>query len=159
MDFKIKYVDLRKPENRTVLAYLQKKCLPYDRPHPTDFGHWWIVYLEDGRPIGFAGMRRSHQWIDAGYLCRAGVLPEYQGFGLQKRLIDVRIRKARSLNWVWLITDTTDNPASANSLIAKGFKMYEPSIPWAYKHSLYWRLQIGGKGSAVQRSRSKKAKV
>ena len=146
-------------ESHTLLAYLQKKCLPYDRVYPTDSGHWWVVYTQTGIPVGFAGMRRSYQWGDAGYLCRAGVLPEYQGHGLQKRLIDVRIRKAKALNWAWLITDTTDNPASANSLISKGFKLYEPSVPWGYKHSLYWRLQIGGQSSAVQGPRHKKAKV
>jgi GNAT superfamily N-acetyltransferase len=159
MKFNIRYVDIRKPEIQTVIIYLQKKCLPFDRVYKPDHGHWWIVYTESETPVGFAGLRRSMQWGDAGYLCRAGVLPEYQGHGLQKRLIDVRIRKAKSLNWAWLITDTTDNPASGNSLISKGFRLYEPVIPWGFKNSLYWRLDISGGSGAVQRSRSKKAKT
>jgi GNAT superfamily N-acetyltransferase len=159
MKFTIKYLDLRKPENKTVLIYLQKKCLPHDKPYSVDHGHWWVAYAEDGKPVGFAGLTRSSQWLNAGYMCRAGVLPDYQGHGLQKRLIQVRIRKAKTLNWEWLLTDTTDNPASSNSLIAMGFKLYEPTVPWGFKNSLYWRLNIGKNGDAVQRPRGKKAKT
>ena len=50
--------------------------------------------------------------------------------------------KAKRLGMNWLITDTTDNPPSANSLIACGFKLFEPSKPWANKQSLYWRKRI-----------------
>ena len=147
MKFKISQVDIRVPENRTLLMYLQYKCLPYDTPMEIDRGHWWVAYTEDGRPVGFAGLIRSHSWSNAGYMCRAGVLLKFQGYGLQKRLIQARIRKARSLNWEWLLTDTTDNPASANSLISMGFKLYEPSKPWANKNSLYWRLNVSKKSS------------
>ena len=154
MKFKISQVDIRVPENRTLLMYLQYKCLPYDTPMEIDRGHWWVAYTEDDRPVGFAGLIRSHSWSNAGYMCRAGVLMKFQGYGLQKRLIQARIRKARSLNWEWLLTDTTDNPASANSLISMGFKIYEPSSPWANKNSLYWRLNVsGGKKRAVQKQR------
>ncbi len=34
------------------------------------------------------------------------------------------------------------NPASANSLIAVGFKMFEPSKPWGLKTALYWKCRI-----------------
>lgn len=159
MKFTVKYLDLRVPENKTVLDFLQRKCLPYDKPYKTEHGHWWVAYTETGKPVGFAGLVRSAQWTNAGYMCRAGVLPEYQGHGLQKRLIQARIKKAKSLNWEWLITDTTDNPASANSLISAGFKLYEPSVPWGYKHSLYWRLRIMGEGVTTQESRGEKAKA
>ena len=160
MKFKISQVDIRVPENRTLLKYLQYKCLPYDTPMEIDRGHWWIAYTEDGRPVGFAGLIRSHSWSNAGYMCRAGVLLKFQGYGLQKRLIQARIRKARSLNWEWLLTDTTDNPPSANSLISMGFKLYEPSKPWANKNSLYWRLNVsGGKKSAVQKQRGSNKSV
>lgn len=152
MKFKIASVDIRVPENRTLLMYLQYKCLPYDIPMEIDRGHWWIACTEDGKPVGFAGLVRSHQWVNAGYMCRAGVLKSYQGHGLQKRLIQARVRKARSLNWEWLITDTTDNPASSNSLISMGFKLYQPSNPWANENSLYWRLNVfEGKKRASQR--------
>ena len=142
MKFHIRQVDIRKPENRTVIMYLQSKCLPGDDPMEVDRGHWWVAYTEQGKPVGFAGLVRSAQWWNAGYMCRTGVVPAYRGYGLQKKFIRSRIKKARSLNWDWLVTDTTDNPASANSLISMGFKLYTPSLPWAFKHSLYWRLEV-----------------
>jgi GNAT superfamily N-acetyltransferase len=159
MKFSIRQVDLRVPAMQTVLLYLQKKCLPADTPYDTTSGHWWVAYTETDIPIGFAGLVRSHSWYDCGYLCRAGVLEAYTGHGVQRKLIDVRERKARKLNWNWLITDTTANPASSNSLINAGFKLYEPTVPWAFKHSLYWRKNISRTPYAVQRSRSKKAKA
>ena len=160
MKFHTRYVDTRDAAIRNVLLYLQKKCLPSDKPCNVMHGHWWIVYTDSGIPVAFAGMTRSSNWLDAGYLCRAGVTPDYTGNGLQKRLIRVRIAKAKKLNWRWLITDTTSNPASSNSLISQGFRLYEPTVPWAYKYSLYWRLNISkDKPRALQRSRSKKAKA
>ena len=139
----IKKVDCRKPEVITTLRYLQKKCLPVDKVCSVERGHWWIAYDEETKaPVGFAGMIRSQTWIDCGYLCRAGVVEAYQGRGIQKRLIKVRETQAKKLHWNWLVTDTHVNPASANSLIACGFKLYEPSAPWAFKTSLYWRKKL-----------------
>jgi GNAT superfamily N-acetyltransferase len=159
MKFKICQVDIRVANVRTVLLYLQSKCLPSDEPMDVNHGHWWIVYTEQDKPVGFAGLTRSSRWFNAGYMCRAGVLDTYQGNGLQKRLIQCRINKARALNWEWLLTDTTDNPASSNSLISRGFKLYEPTVPWGFKNSLYWRLNtLEGRTSAVQRPRSEKTK-
>ena len=160
MKFYTRCVDTRDSATRNVLLYLQKKCLPSDKPCDVLHGHWWIVYTDTDIPVAFAGMARSSQWLDAGYLCRAGVTPDYTGNGLQKRLIRVRIAKAKKLNWNWVVTDTTANPASSNSLISQGFRLYEPSVPWAYKHSLYWRLNISKDAHrAVQRSRGKKVKA
>jgi GNAT superfamily N-acetyltransferase len=143
----IRKVNSKKPEIQSLLLYLQKKCLPMDTPYDTQRGHWWIAYTEEGKPIGFAGIVRSISWYNCGYLCRAGVVYGYTGKGLQKRLINVRLRQAKKLNWEWAITDTTNNPASSNSLINQGFKLYEPTKPWAFKHSLYWRKRL----NAVQR--------
>jgi GNAT superfamily N-acetyltransferase len=142
MKFSIKKIDLRQEANRTLLLYLQRKIMPSDTPHAVDVGHWWVAYDEEGKPVGFAGMVRSISWYDCGYLCRAGVLDSHTGHGLQKRLINTRIAQAKKLNWKWAITDTTNNPPSANSLINAGFKLYNPTKPWAYRHSLYWRKKL-----------------
>jgi hypothetical protein len=154
MKFRIRKVDLRSEANRNLLLHLQRKILPADTPHAVDVGHWWIAYDEADKPVAFAGIVRSISWYDCGYLCRAGVMDGYTGHGLQHRLIKVRLAQAKKLNWVWAITDTTNNPASSNSLINAGFKLYKPTKPWAYRHSLYWRKRI----NAVQRSESQKKK-
>jgi len=141
MQYKIRQVDLSDPRAIFVLAKLQLNCLPGDKAFPMDKGWWHVVYAED-LAVGFSGMVPSVRWTDCVYLCRAGVLPEHQGHGLQKRLIRARVAKARALGYKWAVTDTYDNPSSANSLIAVGFKLFEPSEPWAGKGSLFWRLKL-----------------
>jgi hypothetical protein len=41
-----------------------------------------------------------------------------------------------------LITDTYLNPASSNSLISCGFRLFEPSNPWGARGTLYWRKKL-----------------
>jgi len=155
MKFIVKKVDTRVPSVQTTLAFLQKKILPADTPSPTDRGHWWIVYAECGKPVAFAGLVRSIRWTDTGYLCRAGVMDGFTGNGLQLRMIKARLRKAKELGWAWCITDTTDNPASSNSLINAGFKLYTPANPWGFSRALYWKRKIDP--DAIQRRERKKS--
>ena len=157
MQFTIKKVDLRQPALVTLICYLQKKILPSDTIYKPDLGHWWIAYAEDGKPVAFAGLVRSIKWTDTGYLCRAGVLDGYTGHGLQKRLILARVKQARKLGWNWCITDTTNNPASANSLINAGFKIYTPANKWSYRNAIYWKYKV--QPNAVQRRERKKVKT
>jgi GNAT superfamily N-acetyltransferase len=100
-------------------------------------GYWWLAYYEK-EPIAFAGLSPSQLGFNCGYLKRCGVLPEHQGNGLQRRLIRVRESKAKRLGWARLVTDTTDNPQSSNSLYRAGFKMFAPAWPWAFDNTLYW---------------------
>jgi len=139
---KIKRVDIRCPVIQETLSVLQQKCLPGDSPFDTTQGWWWIVYDAHNLPCAFAGLVPSLRWLDTGYLCRAGVLPSHRGQGVQKRLIRARVRQARALGWNWLITDTYQNPASSNSLISTGFKLFEPTKPWGAILTLYWRLKL-----------------
>jgi GNAT superfamily N-acetyltransferase len=157
MEFTIKKVDLRNPSLVTLICYLQKKILPSDNIYKPDRGHWWIAYAADGKPVAFAGLVRSIKWTDTGYLCRAGVLDDYTGHGLQKRLIIARVKQARKLGWNWCITDTTNNPASANSLINAGFKIYTPANKWSFRNAIYWKYKV--QPDAIQRRERKKAQT
>ena len=139
---KIKRIDVRSSEIQSKLDALQKKCLPGDTPSDTTTGWWWIVYDALNLPCAFAGLVPSVRWRDTGYLCRAGVISSHRGQGLQKRLIRARVRQAKALGWNWLITDTYENPASSNSLIACGFKLFEPTKPWGADKTLYWRKKL-----------------
>jgi len=138
---KIQRVDTRLDSVQTRLSVLQKKCLPYDKPYDTNHGYWWIA-TQDGVDCAFAGLICSPWWSDCGYLIRCGVVPDHRGQGLQKKFIRVRIRQAKTLKMNWVITSTYDNPASANSLISCGFKMFNPTKPWMTKHTSYWRLKL-----------------
>jgi len=138
---KIQRVDTRLDSVQTRLSVLQKKCLPFDKPYDTNHGYWWIA-SQDGVDCAFAGLVSSPWWSDCGYLIRCGVVPDMRGQGLQKKFIRVRVRQAKALKMNWVITSTYDNPASANSLISCGFKMFNPTKPWMAKHTSYWRLKL-----------------
>ena len=142
MKYRVVPVDTRQPEVVQLLVLLQKACLPADKIYPITKGHWYVVYSQDGEAVGFGGIVPSTRWSDTMYLCRAGVARAHQGQGLQKRLIRQRLKVAKRLGMNWVISDTNENPASANSLISTGFKMFEPSQPWGFKTALYWKYKI-----------------
>lgn len=137
----IRLVNGNDPKIACALRWLQLEILPSDEPCDTSSGFWWISYDND-LPIGFAGLSQSVRWCDAGYLSRAGVIRSQRGKGIQKRLIRARERKAREIGWRWLITDTRNNPASANSLIACSYRLFIPSKPWGHTDAIYWRKAI-----------------
>jgi GNAT superfamily N-acetyltransferase len=106
-----------------------------------EIGYWWLT--RQGRePVAFCGMLPSSRWCGTGYLYRVGVLEGHRGNGLQQRLIRVREAFARKLGWTHTITDTTENTPSANSLIRRGYVLYEPGEPWGLPHALYWKKAL-----------------
>lgn len=137
----VRQVNATDPKVAALLTFLQLSTLAGDEPYDTSDGYWWIAY-EGQLPVAFAGVVRSFQWSDTGYMCRSGVLRSHRGKGLQKRLIRVREAKARRLGWNWLISDTYKNPPSANSLIACGYRTFTPSRPWGFDGAIYWRKRL-----------------
>jgi RimJ/RimL family protein N-acetyltransferase len=119
------------------LERLHTACFPEDQMPDFKLGWWWLGFAR-GEPVAFCGMRNVESWERTAYLKRAGVVREHRGRGYQKRLIRTRLQKARALGYQRVITDTTDNPASANSLIACGFRLYEPQSHWGFRRTLYW---------------------
>jgi GNAT superfamily N-acetyltransferase len=146
--FRIKRATEMSQTTEQAIRFLQKECLPLDTVLSPKVGWWWIAYC-DGRLAGFAAMMQSSKTPEAVYLARAGTLEAFRGRGLQKKLIRERLKFAKDLGMTQAITDTTDNVASANALIATGFRMFEPDDPWGLPNTLYWR-----KSFAVQRPTS-----
>ena len=124
------------------LERLQKTCLPQDIPYPIKRGEWWLAFNENGKAVAFACLSPSYRFSNGGYLSRAGVCPSARGQGLQRRLIKVRIARAKKLKYAWLFSDTRGNPYSGNNLFACGFKMFEPKAPWGYTNQVYWRMKL-----------------
>ena len=137
----IRRVDTSLESAVALLTWLQLEILPYDTLDDITSGAWWVAYV-DGTPVGFCAIRRSSRWSNTGYLCRAGVRPKFRGQGVQKKLIRVRERYAKKIGWNWLISDTFENAASANSLISCGFKMYIPSRKYGADGTCYWRKKL-----------------
>jgi GNAT superfamily N-acetyltransferase len=141
--FTIRRVDISDPLVREAIKSLHAECFDAcDNPYtPDNTGAWWVAYAGD-EAAGFAGILPSYQWHATGYLCRSGVLPKFRGQGLQQRLIRIRIKYARQQGWTTVVSDTHKNPASANSLINCGFKLYQPRTPWGFITALYWRRNL-----------------
>jgi GNAT superfamily N-acetyltransferase len=141
MTLTIKRVDATQENTAALLHWLQVETLPGDTPLEVSGGYWWIAYL-DGNPAAFCSLNRSSRWSNTGYLSRAGVLRKHRGIGLQKKLIRVRIALAKRLGWTYVFSDTYENPASTNNLIACGFRMYLPNKPYAGEGTIYWRKKL-----------------
>lgn len=133
---------------RGEIARMDAYCFPDDEPVETDTGFWWLVWKGWGtgafkppEAVAYAGLK--DQGWGLAYLCRAGVMPGHRGQGLQRKLIQARVRYARQLGLRTAITDTTaSNLASANNLIRCGFVLYRPEYQWAGPEALYWWLTL-----------------
>lgn len=111
-----------------------------ERMNGRDFGAaaWWVVEDEYGDLVGFAGAHLSRN----GHTCvldRSGVAVAARGNGLQRRLIEARVRWGRAQGATWASTYTAaHNYHSSNNLIACRFVLGRP-----FGEFLMWRRRIG----------------
>ena len=101
-------------------------------------GHWWLA-VQEVEAGAFSGLIPSSHVCNAGYFCRVGVLSEHWGKRLQLRLMRALEARARLNGWCSIVSDTTDNLSSANNFIRAGYQLFEPTRPWAWPQTLYWR--------------------
>jgi hypothetical protein len=141
--FRIREIDGDDDEIADTLAELHRLTFFDSAPIPEfNQGHWWLAYRE-AVPVAFAGVVPSTHEHNAGYLCRVGVLRKYCGNELQLRLTRALELRARHIGWSSVVSDTTENLASANNFIRAGYRLYRPPSPWAWPNTLYWRKSIG----------------
>jgi hypothetical protein len=73
---------------------------------------------------------------------RVGVLQKHCGNRLQLRLMRAMETRAKHNGWSCVVSDTTDNLASANNFIRAGYRLYQPQYPRGWPNTLYWRKSI-----------------
>jgi hypothetical protein len=140
--YRIREVDGQDGETARQLAELHRRTFLEAAPVPKfDQGYWWLAY-DRLAPVGFAGLIHSAYHPDAGYFCRVGVTAKHRGNCLQLRFMRALEVRARRSGWNSIISDTTDNVASANNFIAGGYRLYRPKTAWAWPHSLYWKKML-----------------
>lgn len=110
-------------------------CAKYDHIQ------WWFAFFNN-YPIAYLGLMPSLVVDRAAYLVRVGVLHEHRGHSLQLRLMRVAERYARHHGYLQIVSDTTDNLASANNFIRAGYQLFAPNPPWAFSTSNYWRKTL-----------------
>lgn len=119
------------------IAEIERQCfLP---KNPYDDVWWWLAFWHDA-PVAYAGLMpsfRNRKTI--AYIPRMGTLKQHRGARLQYRLLRVMEAFARQQAFREIVTDTTDNPPSANNFIRAGYFTYAPQVPWAFANSIYWR--------------------
>jgi GNAT superfamily N-acetyltransferase len=141
--YRVREVDSHDEDVADTLAELHQLTF-FDRARVPrfDHGHWWLAF-DGAEPVAFAGLVPSTHVDSAGYFCRVGVLGRHCGRRLQLRLMRALENRARRNGWHSIVSDTTDNIASANNFIRAGYRLYQPQAPWAWPHTLYWRKNMG----------------
>ena len=141
--YRIREVDGQDEDVADTLAELHQLTF-FDRARIPQFdhGHWWLAF-DGAEPVAFAGLVASTHVDNAGYFCRVGVLSAHSGRRLQLRLMRALETRARRNGWHSIVSDTTDNVASANNFIRAGSRLYRPEVPWAWPHTLYWQKTMG----------------
>jgi hypothetical protein len=140
--YRIREVDGNDDEIADTLADLHRLTFFDGASVPKfDQGLWWLACHETV-PIAFAGVVPSTRAFNAGYFCRVGVLRRHWGNALQLRLMRAMESRAKRNGWSSIVSDTTDNLASANNFILAGYRLYQPHCPWAWPNTLYWRKSI-----------------
>jgi hypothetical protein len=126
--YRIREVDSSDEDVAETLADLHRLTFFGSAPMADfDHGHWWVAYRE-ATPIAFAGVIPSTHVHNAGYFCRVGVLSSHCGNRLQLRLMRAMESQVRRNGWSAVVSDTTDNMASANNFIRAGYRLYQPQF-------------------------------
>jgi len=100
---------------------------------------WWVLLNNRETIIAYCG---SIYASDICIFIRAWVKRTNRGKGLQKKLIDIRLRAAKKNSSVAITYTVKENCPSINNLISKGFKIYIPEYTYGGKEMLYWKKTI-----------------
>lgn len=141
----VRRADITDALTQAALRELALACFPKGtlrESYKPDSGVLWLVWHKNDA-IAFSQLQVM-RYGNTAYVALQGVLPEHRGHGLQRRLLRVAERYARSLGLDFVVTETIiDNPISSNNLIRSGFELFTPDVAWNPKQpALYWRKAI-----------------
>ena len=101
--------------------------------------YYWIVYDEKDNWVGYASLGKYN---DTSLYCGPTYIkPEYRGNGLQLKLLEIRERFAKKMEFKQLLSCTElENVISSNNLIKRKFTLID-AIDKEYK-CLYWKKEL-----------------
>ncbi len=116
------------PEHDERILLMDRICFPVDEP-PSIAGAQWIIGWDGEMPAAYCAWKTvEHDGVAVGFHYRGGVLPEYRGHGLQRRMLRLREAGMRERGLTAAVTYTdADGAASMRSLIAEGYRPYAPT--------------------------------
>ena len=131
---------VRQSRDRELIEELHREIFPKDDMPSWNGNVFWVATCEN-HYAGYCSARRIDPWTV--FFSMAGVLPGYRGRGIHRRMVDVRLRWARSWRCEYAITYALPgNWSSVASLIRQGFEVYEPKYAWVGDNVVYLRLPL-----------------
>ncbi len=118
--------ETKSPAGLVHLGRIDHECFPNDEAvsdRRIKQGWWWVLYGVGDVPVAYCGLHTAAH--GRGHLTRAGVSEEARGHRLQRKMIILRMQKAKRLKLQRVITYTdAGNVASSNNLAACGFRLW-----------------------------------
>ena len=114
--------------DEALILRLDKICFPIDAP-PVFAGAHWFIGWDGDEPAAYCAWKTvEHNGVPVGFHYRGGVLPNWRGHGLQRRMLRLREEEMRLLDLAKAVTYTdADGAASMRNLIAEGYRPYAPT--------------------------------
>ncbi len=135
------YYSVNQTKKVKLIKELHEKCFPGEEFYEHKKNKYWIAVDRNGKPLGFGVATDFGEGIL--FFSRSGVLKQYRGNGIHKKLIKVRLRFSVRRKFKSCITYTAiGNHASVNNLTACGFKAYTPSKEYVGKDFNYWLFDL-----------------
>jgi GNAT superfamily N-acetyltransferase len=115
-------------EDEQRIARMDAVCFPLDTPAILA-GADWSIGWDGATPAAYCAWKTAeHDGVAVGFHYRGGVLPDYRGRGLQRRMLRRRESEMRERGLKKAVTYTdADGAASMRSLIAEGYRPYVPT--------------------------------
>ncbi len=114
--------------DEVLILRLDAICFPIDTP-PVFAGADWLIGWDGDEPAAYCAWKTvDHDGAPVGFHYRGGVLPDYRGHGLQRRMLRLREAEMRRHGLARVVTYTdADGAASMRNLIAEGYRPYAPT--------------------------------
>lgn len=97
---------------------------------------WWVMVNNKNEIVSYCGSIYSKEGICI--FNRAWVDKRYRGRGIQKRMIRLRLKRAKQFCKIAITYTTLDNYQSVNNLTSCGFKYYSPEYAYGGRQMLYF---------------------
>lgn len=123
----------------TAIQRLHMRLFPgCNMPYFAEARSRYFLVFSQATPVAFGGYGPSTIERGAAYFWRVGVIPSQRGRGLQARIMEASEEHARQAGFARIVSDTTDNPPSANNFVRRGWLTYTPKKPWSFASAIYW---------------------
>jgi GNAT superfamily N-acetyltransferase len=115
-------------QDEALVLRLDAACFPLDVP-PVFAGAHWFIGWDGETPAAHCAWKTVEQdGVSVGFHYRGGVMPDFRGHNLQRRMFRLREDEMRRQGLTKAVTYTdADGAASMRNLIAEGYRPYAPT--------------------------------